>query len=875
MRPLRRFWRRLRETLNSTPRDDEFADEIETHVHMMTEDMVRSGMSPEDARRAAVLRFGGVEWTKEHWREQRRLPLMETLARDVRFTFRGLVKERGFTSVCVLTLALGIGANTAIFSVVNTVLIRPLPYPEADQLVRVWETNPHANRWGDWASYPDFADWRRETRAFESMAAFRYGRLRLTHGEYPEMLTGVRVTPELFSTLRVNPMLGRSFLTDEGDAGRSDVAVLSYGLWQRQFGSDAAVVGRTIPIDGGSHLVIGVMPPGFDFPTNLQPTATPPDLWIPLTPDRARGSHNYRVIARLRTGRTIAQAQADMDRVMRSVAAVAPDHRGRGSAVSGLQQHAVTTVRPTLLLLMGAIGLVLLIACANVANLLLARGVSKQKEIALRLALGAAPMRVLQQGLTESSVLALAGSAAGLLVALGGVRLLVGFGPALPLVKGVGIDARVLGFTVMTALATGVAFGLTPTLQALKVQANDVLKEAGTRQAGSASRSRARTVLTVAEVALALILMIGAGLLMRSFIRLRGVDVGFDSERIVTALLSAPPTASADPDRMIAFFQDIIERAEQVPGATGIAGASAVPFVSNESSPFRVEGAVRSNQGEVYAEQPKITPEYFRVMGIRVVDGREFNRLDVRGAEPVAIVSKGLADTYWPGEKAIGKRVQIDDQLWRMVVGIVQDVKHDGLDQPIRPAVYIPFAQYPRSTISLLARSDSDPLALIGPIRQAVRSVDRNQPLFGIQTMEQTLRASLSTRRFLMLMVVVFASAAAVLGTVGVYGVLAYFVGQRRQELAIRAALGASGSEVVWLVMKRAILLASTGVTLGLVGALALSRVVSGLLFGVSATDPPTFAAVATLLVAVILAASYLPARRAALVEPINALRGE
>ena len=875
MRPARRFWRRLFETLRPWHRDDQFVEEVATHIRMLTEDNVRSGMPPDEARRAALLRFGSVDAATESWREQRRLPFIETITRDVRFAIRGLRKEPAFAAVCVLTLALGIGANTAIFSVVNAILIQPLPYPDARQLVQVWETNPQANRWGDWASYPDFEDWRRDNTTFEAIAALRYGRLPLTEGEYPEMLVSVRGTVDLFSVLRVTPMLGRAFLPDEGEAGRSDVAVLSYGLWQRRFGSDPAVVGRTISIEGRPYLIVGVMPPGFDFPTNIQPSAKPPDLWVPLTPDRSRGSHNYRVIARLKVDRTVDQARADVSRLMQSIAEADPSHRGRGSAVEPLQQHAVTSVRPVLLFLMGATALVLLIACANVANLLLARGVARQKEIAVRLALGASPGRALQQGLTESVLLALAGCAAGLVIAIAGMRLLVDFAPALPLLSGAVVDRWVLAFAVLIALATGVAFGLLPTLRALKVRANDVLKEAGTRNVGSAGQSRARTILTVAEVALAAVLMIGAGLLIRSFVAVRGVDVGFDPAKLVTAILSAPPTTSSDPDRVAAFFQDVIARAGQVPGVERVAGASAVPFMSNESSPFRVEGTVPSRDDAVYAEQPKITQEYFAAMGIRRLAGREFDRRDVRGSEPVAIVSKGLADAYFPGEDAIGKRLQIDDRQWRRIVGVVEDVRHDGLDQPVRPTIYIPFAQYPRATMTLLIRSDSNPLSVVGSIRESVRSVDRNQPLFGIQTMEQTLSATLSTRRFLMILVVIFAGVAVTLGTVGVYGVLAYLVGQRKPELAIRAALGATRSEVIGLVVKHGLLLASIGVGVGLLGSVALSRVVSGVLFGVSPTDPWTFALVAALLISIVTAASYLSARSAARIDPSSALRSE
>ena len=388
---------------------EDFTAELETHLELLTEDNVRRGLSPAEARREAILRLGGTESIAESWHDQRVLPLLDTVPRDLRFAVRRLIREPSLAVVCVLTLALAIGANTAIFSAVNAALIRPLPYPAADRLVQVWETNPQAERWGDWASYPDFEDWSREARAFDGLALYRNARLRLTHGEYPEMLVAVRVSPSLFSVLRVDPMLGRPFLAEEGRPGQTDVAILSYGLWQRLFGSDPTIIGQSIPLDGRNHVVVGVMPPRFDFPTNLQPSARPPDVWIPVVPDTARGSHNYRVVGRLKADQTIAQARTDMERVMRIVADLDPGHRGRGAAVAGLQQHTVTAVRPSLLLLMGAVVLVLLISCANVSGLLLARGATRQREVALRLALGAASSRVLQQAVIEGLVLAWSG----------------------------------------------------------------------------------------------------------------------------------------------------------------------------------------------------------------------------------------------------------------------------------------------------------------------------------------------------------------------------------------------------------------------------------------------------------------------------------
>jgi putative ABC transport system permease protein len=687
MKRVRRFWHRLLAVVRRDGRE-ELAAELETHLELLIEDNVRRGLEPAEARRAAALKLGRAAAITESCHDQRVLRLLDTVPRDLRLAVRRLVREPGLAGVCVLTLALAIGANTAIFSAVNAALIRPLPYPDADRLVQVWETNPEAERWGDWASYPDFEDWSRESRAFEGMALYRYGRLRMTHGEYPEMLVGVRVSPTLFAVLRVDPMLGRPFLADEGRPGQTDVVVLSYGLWQRHFGADPTVIGRSIPLDGRNHLVVGVMPPGFDYPTNLQPTAKAPDVWIPVVPDAARGSHNYRVVGRLKAGHTIPQAQSDMERVMRIVADVDPGHRGRGAAVVGLQQHTVTAVRPSLLLLMGAIVLVLLIACANVAGLLLARGATRQREAALRLALGAAPWRIVQQGLIDGIVLAMIGAAAGLLVALGGMRLLVDLAPALPLVKEASLDARVLAFTIITALATGVIFGVVPTLQALKVQANDVLKEGGGRQAGSARLSAMRTALTVGEVALALVLLIGAALFARSFANVRSVEAGFDPHKVLTAFLAAPPGDASDASRTVRFFHRALARLEQVPGVRVVAGASAVPLISNETSPFRVEGVEpATGQDLVYAEQPKVTPGYFRAMGIGLVSGRTFSESDAGGAEPVAIVSKGLADRYWPTGDALGNRVAITDGTWRRIVGIVQDVRNDGLEAFAKPTI--------------------------------------------------------------------------------------------------------------------------------------------------------------------------------------------
>jgi putative ABC transport system permease protein len=872
---LRRFLRRALAFARHDGRQD-LSAELAAHLELLTEENIRRGLSPAAARREAILRLGGAQSIAESWHDQRVLPLLDTVPRDLRLAVRRLVREPSLAVVCILTLALAIGANTAIFSAVNAALIRPLPYPDPDRLVQVWETNPKAERWGDWASYPDFDDWAREARAFEALAVYRYGRLRLTYGDYPEMLVAVRVSPSLFPVLRVDPMLGRAFLAEEGRPGQADVAILSYGLWQRQFGSDPGIIGKSIPLDGRSHLVVGVMAPRFDFPTNLQPSAKPPDVWVPIVPDTSRGSHNYRVVGRLKSGQTMAQAQTDMDRLVRIVADLDPGHRGRGGAVAGLQQHTVTRVRPSLLLLMGAVVLVLLISCANVSGLLLARGAARQREVALKLALGATSSRVLQQAVIEGLVLALIGAAAGLAVAYAGIRVLVDLAPALPLIKEASLDVRVLAFTIVTALATGIVFGVVPTLQAMRVQANDVLKEGGTRQAGGAHVSAIRTALTVGEVALALVLLIGAALFLRSFANVRNVESGFDPNGVVTAFLAAPPGDAAEASRTVQFFERVIARLEEVPGITAVAAASAVPLLSNETSPFRVEGVESATgQNHVFAEQPKVTPGYFRAMGIGLVRGRTFGESDVAGGEPVAIVSKGFADRYSPEGDALGRRVAITDGTWRRIVGIVQDVRNDGLEASSKPTIYIPFDQFPRASSSLIVRTERASPETLAAIREAVRDVAPTQPLYGIETMDQVLRQSLSLRRFLMLLVGIFAGMAVLLGLVGVYGVLAYLVGQRKQEIAIRVALGASRSEIVWFVARRGVVLGSAGVALGLAASAALSRVLEGALFGISALDPQTYVLAPALLLAVVLAASSLPAWRATRVPTVAALRNE
>ncbi|MPZ21358.1 MAG: FtsX-like permease family protein [Luteitalea sp.] len=874
----------------SPTRENEIVDELSQHLDDRWRELIAGGASPDEAMRLALADFREGNLLARYLAPLRqahaRAPitpgaptrfLPTDLWRDLRYAARRLLRDRGLTLVCVLTLALVIGANTAIFSAVNAVLLRPLPYPNALRLLRVWETNPRATKWGPWASYPDFLDWQRENTVFEGMAAFRNASFRLTSGQSPEVVVGIRTAPSLFRVLQVDPILGRAFTAEEGTPGRNRVVILSYGLWLRQFGADPALIGRPVSIDDEAYVVVGIMPPGFDFPGNISTMPSGPDLWTPIAEDRDRGSHNYRVVARLKPDRTVAQARADMSRVAAVIAELDPGHRERGIDAVGLQQGVTETLRPALLVLVGAAILVLLVGCANVASLLVARGAGRQREAALGQALGAGRFRILQHSLMESFMLALIGAIAGLVVAAVSLRMFVRYGPQLPLLGEMAIDPCVLAFTLVVAGLTGLVFGTAPAVQTLKLNLHSLLKESGGRHVGSRSGSTLRHVLTVAEIALALMLLVGAGLLVRSFVQLRSVDVGFDPDKLLTAFLSAPPEAAEDPDQTVAFFQRVLERIQSLPGVQSVAAASGVPLISNETGPFRVEGREEpsAETNVLFAERPKISPGYFRTMGVRLLRGRDFTTADTRTSPPVAIVSESLVRRYWPGADPIGQRVSIDDGVWRSIVGISNDVKHDGFAMPGRATIFVPLAQFPRPMLPLLVRTDGDPAAVTAALRSAVMDVNRHQPLFRIRTMEESLGDSIALQRLLMCLLGAFAGIALVIGVAGVYGLLTYFVNQRRQEIGIRMALGACRREVVWLVLRQAAGMAIVGVAIGTVGSLALSSLLSSFLVGVNAADVLTFCIAAPLLALVVLTTSLVPARSASKVDPMIALRAD
>ena len=857
--------------------DRDFSHEIQAHIALEMDRLVGEGMNPEEARAKALRSFGNVLRAQESFYESRRVLWLDDLQRDVRHGLRTLVRNPGFTVAVVLTLALGIGANTAIYSVVNAVLLRPLPYPDPDHLVRLWSTHARTNRWGDWVSYPDFKDWREQNRNFEDMAAYRFWLFNVTGGEYPEVVPGVYVTHNLFSVLHAKPMLGRSFLSEEDQPGRNQVVILSFGLWQRRFGSDPGLVGRTVTIGDQSHTVVGIMPPGFGFPGRET------NVWIPHGPLEElpqRGSHNFRVVARLKPGVTVEQAQAEMDAVAAGLAERYPSNRDLGVKVLGLQRTLTNEVRQPLIILLGAVGLVLLIACANVANLLLARGVARRRETAVRQAIGAGRRRLIRQSLTEDVLLALLGGVAGLLLAFWGVQFLIGLAPDIPGLEQTTIDAQVLVFTLALSVATGLMFGTAPALQGSKVDLSDALKEAGTRSTAGSGHRRTRSLLVMTEMALASMLLVGAGLLLRSFLRLVRVDPGFNPENVLTAMVPLSSTKYPEPRRQAAFFKEVIDRIATLPGVEAASAATSVPLLTNDAGGFEVEGHLgRPDEIFVQAERPAVTPDHFRVLGISLLKGRIFTWADNESSPEVAIISESLAQQYWPGEDPIGKRVSFNrgngQRVWRQVVGVVNDVKHDGLETRVYPAIYVPLLQFPSAFGTLVVRARTDPSGLAGAIRREVMAVDKDVPVFRVQTMDRLISDSVSRRRFQMMLLAIFATVALALAAAGIYGVMMYSVSQRTHEIGIRVALGASSGDVLRLVLRQGLVLTVAGVAIGLISSLALTRVLSGLLYGVSAMDPATFLVFPSVLIAVALLACYLPARRATKADPMVALRYE
>ncbi len=804
---------------------------------------------------------------------------MSNLWLDLRYGVRTLLKSPAFTLVAVLALALGIGANTTIFSVVNAVLLRPLKYPNPEQLVLVRETQPPSNETP--ADYAEYLDWREQAQIFEHLAAYFNTTYTLTGQGDPQQLWGARISTNTLPALGVNPILGRGFRSEEEARGSERVALISYGFWQRQFAGDLKVVGQSITLDAKPHTIVGVLPSDFRAlnPADIQ-RGQERDVWVPLRLNAEvapRGLHFLTVFGRLRPTVSLAQAKAAMaDLSGRLQKERSIDHDAK---LMSLQQSIVpASMRTMLLLLLGAVGFVLLIACGNVANLLLARSTARQKEMAIRLALGASRSRLIRQLLTESLLLALLSGGSGLLLSFWGVGVFVAAARTLlPRLDEVGLDSRVLLFTIGISLITGLIFGIAPAIRASKGKLQESLKEGGGSGAG-AGQQRLRGLLVVTQVALSLVLLIGAGLLVKSFVHVLTADKGFDAEQVLTASLSLPLVKYAEPQQQALFFQQFLERLKTVPGVESAAIVNNAPLEGGGvDGGIKIEGRTDPPDQQPTAEKSIISAEFFSVMRTSLVRGRVFTDRDNAGTAPVAIINESLARRYFGGEDPIGKRIDFNWETkgTQEIVGIVRDVKQYGLDLPTAPTIYVPYLQRPDSAMTVVVRSQVTPASLVGAMRQQLLAVDKEQPLARVRTMQQVVAESIAQRRVMVLVFAIFGALALLLAALGLYSVIAYTVTLRTREIGVRMALGAQPVDVLKLVISNGMALALIGIAVGLVGAFSLTRLMASLLFGVTSTDATTFAAVPLLLIVVALLACLIPARRATKVDPLVALRYE
>jgi putative ABC transport system permease protein len=801
---------------------------------------------------------------------------METLLRDIRYGIRSLAKRPGFTAVALIALALGIGANTAIFSLVNAVLLRPLPFAEPDRLVWVFGNFPGGNR----ASVAplDYLDFRAQNTTFEEFAAqFTFPLpVNLTGIGEPERLTGAAVTGNYFQALGAKAALGRTFQLENENTGSDQVAVLSYALWQKRFGGDPAILSKTVMLDGKKIEVMGVMPQDFSFPQ-----AT--DLWVPINFDASPGmkqrkAHFMRPIGRLKPGVTLAQAQADTDAIARRLEAQYPDsNTGWSLRLVSLRERLVGNTRPTLLLLFGAVGFVLLIACANVANLSLVRAATREREIALRTALGASRWRIVRQMITESVLLSLIGGTLGALLAVWGVELLVTLGgDSLPATAQVSIDATVLGFTLLISVITGLLFGLAPALRTMKLNLSESLKEGGRSSSEGGRRNRTRSVLVVFESAIAVLLLIGAGLLIRSLIQLQNTNPGFDAHNVLTMRVDLSMKKYDTPDKAANFFTQLESRVGSLPGVEGVGFVSELPLSGQSNDmPFTVEGRPPVAINEAFgADFRHVNQHYFKALQIPLLRGRNFTEQEVRQSSKVLVVSERLASAAFPNEEVLGKRLILwsGKDPWE-IIGIVGDIRHRALAFEPYAAMYMP--TYQMGGTNLVIRTQGDPTNLAAAVRKEVQAIDQDQPVAAVRTMDEWVNTSVAAPRYRTALLGLFALLALVLASTGIYGVMSYKVAQRTHEIGVRMALGARRFDVLRMVVRQGMLMVILGVGLGVAGAIALTRLMSTLLFGVTAKDPVTFVAVSTLLTLVALVACYIPARRATKVDPLVALRYE
>lgn len=816
------------------------------------------------------------------------MPGVDPLARELRHAIRSLRRAPAFATAALATLALAIGATAAIYAVLESVVLRPLPYRDAERIVMLWEINQGGRRQNT-TSRGNFRVWREQSTTFEGMAAFSDQRLSVTGGGEPEEVSVQLATPELFRVLGVEPVMGRGLSEEDARPGAGEVAVLSHGLWQRQFGGDPRVLGKAITIDGVPATVVGIMPAGFQWHIKKRSgTGRPAEMWtllqMPPPGGPADRGRFLSVVARLKDGASIEQAEAEMKTITAWLEQAVPErNKGIGSEVIPLREQLVGNVRPALLILLGAVGFVLLIACANVANLMLSRVAAREKEIALRTALGARRTRVIRQLLTESLLLALLGSAFGLLVAWWGIGALVAISPRdLINLQGVGINLTVLGWTLAVSLVTGMVFGIAPALEATRVNLNDTLKEGGKGAGGQSARSRRlRNALVVAEVALALVLLASAGLMVRSFSQLQKIETGFETENILTMVVSLPAGKYKEDQQMVTFFRQATERIRALPGVRMAGMVNFLPLYGGlgSNTGFTVEGRPEPPPNEEPGTHVRVADAgYFGAMGIPLLRGRNFTEAEGREARGVVLISEAMARKHFPGEDPIGKRISV--QMFAKptpteIVGIVGDVRYDSLTDAAEPTVYFPHAELTYPFMTFVIRTAGDPTELTPSVRRELAAVDPEQPVSDVRTMNQVMADTVGRQRFNTLLFGLFAGLATLLAAVGIFGVMNYSVALRTREIGIRMALGAQPARVLMLVLRQGLLLTLAGICIGLAGALALTRLMSGLLFGVGSTDPATYAAIVVLLAAVSLIACYIPARRATRVDPLTALRYE
>jgi putative ABC transport system permease protein len=810
---------------------------------------------------------------------------METVLQDVRYGIRMLRKSPMVTLVAVISLALGISANTVIFSVVNAILLKSLPFHEPERIVLVWGNTPAEGKDRTQVSATDVDDWRQQNAVFEDVATYAgWSGTLLDNGE-PEIIYGTQVGDGYFSIMRARPLLGRTFLPEEQEDGKDFVVVLGYGLWQRSFGGDPDIVGQKISLSGKPYTVVGVLPADFQpLPTSLvEPRA---EFYRPVAEPRdenERSARHLRAIARLKSDVTLEQAQAEMNVIASRLEQQHPrDNTGYGVRLVSLPEDTVGGLRPTLLTLFGAVSFVLLIACANVGNLLMVRSAARQKEIAIRRALGAARARLARQFLTESVLLALIGGGLGLLLALWGTSLVETIGAKVtPLLASVKIDSRVLGFTFGVAILTGLVFGLAPALYASNPDLNETLKEGGRSSGAGARRNRLRSMLVMGEVAMALVLLIAAGLMIKSVMRLRDVRPGFSPENRLTMSLTLPRAKYPQPAQWLTFYDQLSQRLEALPGVEAAGFTSVLPLSSNfDGRSLAVEDHPKPRGEEISVDLYIATPSYLRTMAIPLLQGRAFAAPDTEAAPLVALINQTMARELWPDQEPVGKRIKFpgsekNPQPWRTVIGVVGDVKQYGLDKKEPMQIYLPEAQYARPFATLIVHTSSDPRQMIAAVRSEIRELDKDQAVYNIVTMEQLLADSIALRRFSMVLLMIFAGVALTLASVGIYGVISYSVTQRTHEIGVRLALGASRRDIIRLIVSQGMAMTLAGIGVGLVATFALTRVMASLLFGTSATDLATFIIIPVILTGVAFGACFVPARRATKVDPMVALRYE